>query len=71
MKYEEHYAEIDQKTDEFLSKWGDIDLDLDTIFSNWICTFRINAFMTKCSWYESTILCVCLLSSFFHVCMMK
>ena len=30
MKYEECYAEIDQKTDEFLWKWGDIHLILDT-----------------------------------------
>ena len=34
MKYEEYYAEIDQKTNRFLRKWGDIYLDLDTIFSN-------------------------------------
>ena len=31
MKYEEYYAEIEKKTDEFLRKWGDIHLDLDTI----------------------------------------
>ena len=34
MKYADYYAEIDQKTDEFLRKWGNIYSDLDSIFSN-------------------------------------
>ena len=33
IKYEEYYAEIGQRTDKFLKKWGDIYLDLNTIFS--------------------------------------
>ena len=32
MKYEEYFTEIDQITEEYLMKWGDIQLDLDTIF---------------------------------------
>ena len=39
MKYEEYYAEIDQKTDEFLNKWGDIYLYLVTISLYWNCTY--------------------------------
>ena len=34
MKYEKYFAELDQRTDEFPRKWGDVYLDLDTIFSN-------------------------------------
>ena len=33
MKHEEYYAEIDQITEEFLRKWGDIYLDLDTMLN--------------------------------------
>ena len=47
------------ETDEFLRKWGDIYLDLDTIKS--LIEFvllDLYVFMTKCKWYESTIPCV-------------
>ena len=46
-RYEEYFAEIYQKTDEFLRKWVDIYLDPDAIFSNGTFTFRL-----KCVYEE-------------------
>ena len=59
MEYEKYYAEKDKKTDEFLRKLGDIYLDLNTIFSNWICTLRL-----KCVYDQ-----VYLVKKYYSMCM--
>ena len=43
---------FDQETEEFLRKWEDIYLDLDIIFSDITCMFRLTCYMTKYNRYS-------------------
>ena len=64
MKYEyEYHAEIDQKTDVFLRKWGDIYSDLKNYSLIEFVLPELNVFMTECM-----AICMCII---FYACNMK
>ena len=72
MKYEEYYGKIGKETDKFPRKWGDIYLDLESIFSNWICTFRHECVYDQVSVTGTKALFhVYVYHCFFHACKMK